>query len=60
MPRTFRIILGVVCCLSVLAVLGMFWVHADWGTGKRVTHAGVEVALAVVALWCLQPWAVRS
>jgi hypothetical protein len=59
-PRTLRLIIGVLCCLGVLAVLGMFRVHADWGTGKRVTHVGIVVALAVIALLCLRPRVARS
>jgi hypothetical protein len=38
----------------------MFWVHADWGTDKRVIHAGMVLALAIVALLCLRPRAARG
>ena len=60
MARTFQRIIGVLCCLGVLAILGMFFVHSDWGTGKRLAHVGIVVALALVALACLRPRAVRS
>ena len=53
MPRIARTLLGILCLLGVLAVLGMQWVHADWDVSKRIVHFGIALALAIVAYACL-------
>ena len=39
------IVSGVGCCLAMLTVFGMCWVHADWSTGNRLGHFALAVAL---------------
>ena len=54
MPRPARTLLGVLCLLGLLAVLGMQWVHANWDVNKRIVHFGIALALAVGAYLCLR------
>jgi hypothetical protein len=54
MPRPARVLLGALCLLGLLVVLGMQWVHADWDVHQRIIHFGIALALAGCAYLCLR------